>query len=110
VLADAGYWHNNQIEQLLADGFQVLVPPDSMVREGARPGWEGGMYDFMRRVLKTDFGDTRNQSGNWRLWVLGCSIPLVLRDRLDRPVSVRAVDRDRERPTRSRRRAAGGSR
>ena len=56
VLADAGYWHNNQIEHLLADGFQVLVPPDSMVREGARPGWEGGMYDFMRRVLKSDLG------------------------------------------------------
>jgi transposase len=56
VLADAGYWHRNQIEHLLADGFQVLVPPDSLVREGARPGWEGGMYTFMRRVLKTDLG------------------------------------------------------
>jgi transposase len=56
VLADAGYWHRNQIEHLLADGFQVLVPPDSTVREGARPGWEGGMYSFMRRVLSTDLG------------------------------------------------------
>jgi len=56
VLADAGYWHRNQIEHLLADGFQVLVPPDSLVREGARPGWDGGMYTFMRRVLKTDLG------------------------------------------------------
>jgi hypothetical protein len=56
VLADAGYWHRKQIEHLMADGFQVLVPPDSMVREGARPGWEGGMYSFMRRVLSTDLG------------------------------------------------------
>ena len=56
VLADAGYWHTNQIEHLLADGFQVPVPPDSMVRDGARPGWEGGMYSFMRRVLCTDRG------------------------------------------------------
>src|SRR5204862_3208658 len=56
VLADAGYWHKNQIEHLLGDGFQVLVPPDSMVRDGARPGWEGGMYSFMRRVLSTDLG------------------------------------------------------
>jgi transposase len=56
VLADAGYWHKNQIEHLLADGFQVLVPPDSMVRDSARPGWEGGMYSFMRRVLSTDRG------------------------------------------------------
>jgi hypothetical protein len=43
VLADAGYWHTNQIEHLLADGFQVLVPRDSMVRQGARPGRKGGM-------------------------------------------------------------------
>ena len=56
VLADAGYWHTNQMEHLLADGFQVLVPPDSMVRQDARPGWEGGMYSFMRRVLATDRG------------------------------------------------------
>jgi transposase len=56
VLADAGYWHKNQIEHLLADRFQVLVPPDSMVRQGTRPGWEGGMYAFMRRVLRTDLG------------------------------------------------------
>jgi Transposase DDE domain len=56
VLADAGCWHRNQIEHLLADGFQVLVPPDSMVRKDARPGWEGGMYAFMRRVLASDLG------------------------------------------------------
>ena len=56
VLADAGYWHKKQMEHLLADGFQVVVPPDSMVRQGARPGWEGGVYSFMRRVLLTDLG------------------------------------------------------
>jgi hypothetical protein len=56
VLADAGYWHTKQIEHLLGDGFQVLVPPDSMIRDGAPPGWEGGMYAFMRRVLATDLG------------------------------------------------------
>jgi hypothetical protein len=56
VLADAGYWHTKQIEHLLADGFQVLVPPDSMVAESPRRGWEGGMYSFMRRVLSTTLG------------------------------------------------------
>jgi transposase len=56
VLADAGYWHKEQIERLVSDGMQVLVPPDSGLREGARPGWEGGFYDFMRRVLSTDAG------------------------------------------------------
>jgi hypothetical protein len=50
------YWHTNQIGHLLADGFQVLVPPDSMIRQGARPGWERGMYSFMRRILSTDLG------------------------------------------------------
>ena len=45
-----------QIEHLLADCLQVPVPPDSTVRQGARPGWEGGMYSFMRRVLVTDLG------------------------------------------------------
>ena len=50
VLADAGYWHKRQIERLVSDGMQVLVPPDSGLREGARPGWESGFYAFMRRV------------------------------------------------------------
>jgi transposase len=56
VLADAGYWHKKQIERIVADGTQVLVPPDSGLRAGARPGWEGGFYAFMRRVLDTDHG------------------------------------------------------
>jgi Transposase DDE domain len=56
VLADAGYWHKLQIESIVADGMQVLVPPDSGLRSGARPGWDGGFYAFMRRVLATDLG------------------------------------------------------
>lgn len=56
VLADAGYWHTKQIEQLRAEGYQVLVPPDSMVRQGAHPGWEGGIYEAMRRALQTSEG------------------------------------------------------
>lgn len=56
VLADAGYWHKEQIERIVADGMQVLVPPDSGLREGPRAGWEGGFYAFMRRVLSTDHG------------------------------------------------------
>jgi type IV secretory pathway protease TraF len=56
VLADAGYWHTQQIHRLVADGMQVLVPPDSGLRADARPGWEGGLYAFMRRVLASDHG------------------------------------------------------
>ncbi len=56
VLADAGYWHQRQIEAVVSDGLQVLVPPDGGLRKGARPGWTGGLYDFMRRVLATPHG------------------------------------------------------
>ena len=56
VLADAGYWHKKQIENIVSDGIQVLVPPDAGLREGARPGWNEGMYAFMRRVLSSDVG------------------------------------------------------
>jgi hypothetical protein len=56
VLADAGYWHQKQMESIVSDGIQVLIPPDADQRKGARPGWDGGYYAFMRRVLRTDRG------------------------------------------------------
>jgi transposase len=56
VLADAGYWHQVQMEQLTGRGTVVLIPPDAGKRRGARPGWDGGLYTFMRRVLATDPG------------------------------------------------------
>lgn len=56
VLADAGYWHQRQMQQIAAEGIQVLVPPDAGLRRGPRPGWTGGMYSFMRRVLATPHG------------------------------------------------------
>jgi transposase len=56
VLADAGYWHHVQMERLVSDGMAVLVPPDAKKRGGSRPGWDGGLYAFMRRVLATDHG------------------------------------------------------
>jgi hypothetical protein len=58
VLADAGYWHQVQIENVVNRGIQVLIPPDGGKRNQARPGWDGGLYAFMRRVLKTDAGAT----------------------------------------------------
>jgi transposase len=54
ALADAGYWHQKQMESVVSRGIQVLIPPDSKKREGARPGWKGGYYAFMRRVLATE--------------------------------------------------------
>jgi transposase len=56
VVADAGYWHQVQMQTLAGDGIAVLIPPDANKRKGARPGWDGGLYAFMRRVLATPAG------------------------------------------------------
>ena len=56
VLADAGYWHQAQMESITGGGTVVLIPPDASKRKGARPGWDGGLYAFMRRVLASDRG------------------------------------------------------
>ena len=57
VVADTGYWHQAQMESIVNRGIQVLIPPDAGKRKGARPGWDGGPYAFMRRVLQTELGN-----------------------------------------------------
>jgi transposase len=57
VVADSGYWHHEQMDNLAAGGIQVLIPPDAGTRKGARPGWQGGRYEWMRRVLATELGE-----------------------------------------------------
>jgi len=56
VLADAGYWHHDQMDQVTSRGITVLIPPDAGKRKGARAGRDGGRYAFMRSVLETDAG------------------------------------------------------
>jgi transposase len=57
AVADAQYWNEQHMDHVTAEhGIQVLIPPDSGKRRGERPGWTGGRYSFMRRVLATDFG------------------------------------------------------
>jgi Transposase DDE domain len=56
VIADAGYWHKLQMESIVSDGTQILIPPDSSLKENPRVGWAGGLYDFMRRVLLNEHG------------------------------------------------------
>jgi hypothetical protein len=52
AVADSGYWHEEQIEQVVNMGTQVLIPPDAGKREKPRHGWTGGRYAFMlRRTL-----------------------------------------------------------
>ncbi len=56
LVADAGYWHQPQMQRAVERGIQVLIPPDAKSRKGARPGWDGGYYAFMRRILASERG------------------------------------------------------
>ena len=51
IVADAGYWHQQQMERVIDLGIPVLMPPDAgnRTRENPRPNWNGGLYAFMRR-------------------------------------------------------------
>jgi transposase len=76
ALADAGYWHLRQIEELTAGGLNVLVPPDGHARTGppaankrgplatrmrarlARP--EGReLYRRRQKIIEPIFGQTK---------------------------------------------------
>ncbi|HWI72839.1 MAG TPA: hypothetical protein VNT55_12870, partial [Baekduia sp.] len=61
LLTDPGCWHQRQMEHVVSDGMQVLVPPDGGRRPDIRSGWTGGFYDFMRRALSTDAGRDRHR-------------------------------------------------
>jgi hypothetical protein len=56
VVADAGYWHTEQMDSLAAQGIPLLIPPDAGKRKTARPGWDGGRYTWMRYLLATENG------------------------------------------------------
>jgi len=59
ILADAQYWNEQHMDTLIAGhGIPVLIPPDGGRRNGERPGWTGGRFSFMRRVLASDAGKT----------------------------------------------------
>jgi transposase len=56
LLADAGYWHGEQMQSIVNRGIPVLIPPDTSRQRTTRRNWEGGHYDFMRRVLASERG------------------------------------------------------
>jgi len=58
ALADAGYWKNDAIEAIVERGIQTLVAPDADSRKEPRPGRRGGLCDFVRRVLETDWASS----------------------------------------------------
>ncbi len=55
-MADSGYWNEEQIDNVVSNGIQVLIPPDAGKRDTPRRGWDGGRYAFMRTVLAGDYG------------------------------------------------------
>jgi transposase len=56
LLADAGYWHSEQMARVVDRGIVPLIPPDTSRKRTTRRNWEGGHYEFMRRVLSTEHG------------------------------------------------------
>jgi transposase len=57
ALADAQYWNEQHIDQVVAEQhMQVLIPPNSGMRRGPRPGWTGGRYAAMRSTLSSPAG------------------------------------------------------
>jgi hypothetical protein len=44
------------MQQIVEHGIQILIPPDARKPPGRWPGWDGGLYAFMRRVLHTQLG------------------------------------------------------
>ena len=56
LVADAGYWHGEQMQRIAERGIEVLIPPDTSRRRTTRRNWEGGRYDQMRQVLASERG------------------------------------------------------
>jgi hypothetical protein len=56
LLADAGYWHGEQMQRIVDRGIEVLIPPDTSRRRATRRNWDGGRYDQMRQALSSERG------------------------------------------------------
>jgi transposase len=60
VAADAGYWNEQHMDEVIANKhIPVLIPPDKGSRGTPRRGWVGGRYSWMRQVLATEAGHAR---------------------------------------------------
>ena len=72
AVADSGYWNEEQIDNVVSDGIQVLIPPDAGKRDTPRRGWDGGRYAFMRTVLATTTAAGFTEDA--RRWSSPCSL------------------------------------
>ncbi len=58
ALADAQYWNEEHIDEVIANKHvQVLIPPDGSGSGKQRAGWSGGRYSWMRYVLASTLGE-----------------------------------------------------
>ena len=79
-LADAGYWHHEQMDSLAADGIQVLIPPDAEQAQGrparlaraaatsgcaecSRPSSASGSTEQRSQTVEPMFGHTKHNRG-----------------------------------------------
>lgn len=49
------------MDRILSRGIPVPTPPDASRCSGTQPGWDGGLYACMRRVLDGLAGDVYAQ-------------------------------------------------
>jgi hypothetical protein len=57
ALADAQYWNEEHIDEVIANKhIQVLIPPDGSGSGKQRAGWTGGRYTMMRYALASTLG------------------------------------------------------
>jgi hypothetical protein len=81
IVADAGYWHLEQMNTITGDGIAVLVPPDSSRRKN-RPGGRDGtaapttscatcstpsrraLYKQRAQLIEPIFGHTKHNRGS----------------------------------------------
>ncbi len=58
ALADAQYWNEEHIDEVIANKhIRVPIPPDGSGSGKERAGWSGGRYSWMRYVLASTLGE-----------------------------------------------------
>jgi cytochrome P450 len=60
LVADAGYWHQVQMQQIVEHGIQVLIASDAG-NPGRSTRRDGRLHAFMRRVLHTQLDGDRHR-------------------------------------------------
>jgi hypothetical protein len=65
LVADAGYWSNDQLDRVREGEVIPIVAVDGRSRAGPRPDRRGGPYEFMRMVLRSPLGAALYAKRQW---------------------------------------------